>query len=724
MADIFSATNQTRNKVPTNTFSWTHTNNLTTDLGRITPFFCELVPPKSSLRIKPTVGMQFMPMAFPLQTRIKMRVAFFKYPLRALWKDYRDYIGNFRQDLEEPYIDFSANPPQTSSLSDYLGLPTTFAGQYGSVKDQTNFFNRFAPIDSYMDSGGVFPEEGDTLNFNVNIPYTGAGMTLGNIPNGIYKLATMLVPSSNYQQVTAINIGLEPQGQCFAYFVDRNNVILKKAETTATAIDIPAGTYQIVLAGSKSIITSGNGFHDTDIQIVNANTAEIRTDGGFSAFIVQCFVTFHSTKTSADGQPVALSDETSPYWGQLTNPSGIKIAAYAFRAYEGIYNSWFRDNRNNPYYLNGQIQYNKWIPTMEGGPDLISNYPLRYANWEKDQFTTAVQSPQQGVAPLVGITTYEDTVKLDDGTMRTVVKTAIVDEDGKAYQVGFDSDSDGLKGVSYRELGEDANLVRPTSLISLAQSGISINDLRNVNAYQRYLELNIRAGYSYKDIIEQRFDVNVRYSDLLMPEFLGGTSDWVDMRSVTQTVMREDNGSYADALGSQAGIAGIRRSTEDITVFCDEESIIMGVVVFTPVPVYSQILPKHFLYRELLDHFQPEFANIGFQPIRMQELCPVQQFNSDKSGLLNTFGYNRPWYEYCQKLDTAHGLFRTNLRNFIMNRVFDSAPALNQSFLLVDPEQVNDVFVVTETTDKIYGQVYIDCQAKLPIPRIAIPRLE
>ena len=132
---------------------------------------------------------------------------------------------------------------------------------------------------------------------------------------------------------------------------------------------------------------------------------------------------------------------TSPYYSSVgdNNDKQIKISAYAFRAYEGIYNAYIRDNRNNPYYVNGQVQYNQWIPTYDGGLD-DNIYELHYANWERDFLTTAVQSPQQGTAPLVGITTYTETVDdvLSDGTTvtRELSKLALVDEDGKKYEIG------------------------------------------------------------------------------------------------------------------------------------------------------------------------------------------------------------------------------------------------------------------------------------------------
>ena len=140
---------------------------------------------------------------------------------------------------------------------------------------------------------------------------------------------------------------------------------------------------------------------------------------------------------SATG-PSDVTLASSPWYNSTSanKDKQQKILAYGFRAYEGIYNAFIRDNRNNPYYLNGQVQYNTWIPNDAGGAD-DTLYELRYANWEKDFLTTAVQSPQQGNAPLVGITTYTQTVSNDDGTRTELVKTALVDEDGKKYGLSF-----------------------------------------------------------------------------------------------------------------------------------------------------------------------------------------------------------------------------------------------------------------------------------------------
>jgi hypothetical protein len=125
---IFDATFDANNRIDVNSFDWSHVNNLTTDFGRITPVFCELVPAKGSLRVNPEFGLELMPMVFPVQTRMFARLNFFKVTLRSMWEDYSDFISNFRDDLVEPYIlpdstRFS-KMCKTGSLGDYLGLPT------------------------------------------------------------------------------------------------------------------------------------------------------------------------------------------------------------------------------------------------------------------------------------------------------------------------------------------------------------------------------------------------------------------------------------------------------------------------------------------------------------------------------------------------------------------------------------------------------------------------
>lgn len=812
--NIFDATLDVNNEIKVNTFDWSHANNLTTQIGRVTPIFCDLLPSKSSFRVNPRIGLQFMPMVFPIQTRMKARVMFFKYPLRALWHDYRDFVGNFRQDLEEPYLNFNTSAKlkamaSTGSLGDYLGLPTTVFGKFGQSASEPlslsrlqcpghmaggdpnfTYFENLPIQDVDMFDAFVIRYKAttpNTSNWNISLPAPNIASSSNYLNLGIrlYKAAVKSTESwnenfriaiyfsfvsvSNYTAPTPEQVqGLLRDSFAFtvsssgdnqftlkpvsAQYVHNEKAIVLTYSLGADAIEFfknNVGTqvniqyYLNVISGLGRRVSGAN----TSWSITTTQNAifrmpplenEVVTD---SWSIDPTFTPVPAIRLfDYSDKPADITLDNSPYYNSAkpaANQKQIKISAYAARAYEGIYNAYIRDNRNNPYYVDGVVQYNQFIPTYEGGID-NNTYQLRYANWERDFLTTAVQSPQQGTAPLVGLTTYTETVNevSEDGTpiTRELAKMAIVDEDGKRYSISWNSDETGLQGVEYTELDNGVKLRQPRNLIDVATSGISISDLRNVNAYQKFLELNMRKGYSYRDIVEGRFDVKVRYDDLLMPEFFGGFSRDVDMHAISQSVdqnIAAGAETYAGALGSQAGVAGVRGdSNQNIECFCDEESIIMGLLVVTPLPVYTQLLPKHFTYRGLLDHYQPEFNHIGFQPITYKEVCPIQAYNSDPASLNTEFGYNRPWYEYCQKYDQAHGLFRTNLSNFLMHRVFNEKPALSQQFLLIDPEQVTDVFSVTKAddgtdlSDKIYGQVFLDCTVKLPISRVAIPRLD
>ena len=106
---------------------------------------------------------------------------------------------------------------------------------------------------------------------------------------------------------------------------------------------------------------------------------------------------------SSSGQTPINSTSCPFYTSTSNNLPPIPLSALPFRAYESYYNAFGRDIRNNPFIVDGKPEYNKYVPSMKGGND-IYKYQLHYANWEPDAYTTALQSPQAGIAPLVGIT--------------------------------------------------------------------------------------------------------------------------------------------------------------------------------------------------------------------------------------------------------------------------------------------------------------------------------
>lgn len=710
--NVFDATLDANNRLDVNAFDWSHLNQLSLPMGAIVPVFTELLPAKSSVRINPEFGLELMPMVFPVQTRMFARLNFFKVPLRTLCSDYMDLVGGFRDDIQEPYIlpdksRFSLMC-STGSLGDYLGLPTQ------GIKSTT--FPKESPTDSLLYAKQPFPA---------------AVLMQAAIANGFYATqqwqATQV--QSNYCSLYQSTIDLTrtvtyQNGENTTIELELNTLNLG-GDVSYCVTDQPFKLLTGSAASKPKVLVSEHFLNKPNkvarIPITIPFTSELPNKVYITVISVNFFIKdiYYSSRGEVDYEHYPFATEAKP--------NNQRLLAWRFRAYESIYNSYYRDPRNNPFVIDGKPTYNKWLPSLDSGADK-NLYELRYANYERDFLTTSVPNPQQGAnAPLAGLSTYDVQTLNDDGTYTVQKRTALVTEDGLKYGLQYKVSEDGttLESVDYEPLDNKLATQQITSAVQLANSGLSIETLRYVNAYQKYLELNMRKGFGYKQIMEGRFDVNIRFDELMMPEFFGGVSRELSMRTVEQTVDQQSasDTSYSAALGSKTGIAGVYgNSDNNIEVFCDEECIIMGLLCVTPVPTYTQLLAKDWTYNSILDHFQPEFDRIGFQPITYKELCPLACTSQEE--LNGVFGYQRPWYEYVAKVDTAHGQFRTTMANFLLQRFFVGLPQLGKQFTVINPRDMTDVFAVQEFTDKIFGYVKFNCTARLPISRVAIPRLD
>ena len=601
--NIFDATFDANNRIDVNSFDWSHVNNLTTNFGRITPVFCELVPAKGSLRINPEFGLELMPMVFPVQTRMFARLNFFKVTLRSMWEDYSDFISNFRDDLEEPYLlPGSANFLSmlgTGSLGDYLGVPTRNAGNEVAL---TSTVAQCASNSMKVYSPSVTLQEAVSSIMRGSEPTSNCGLSFGN-SDGRLQVASFGVNFSGYNDAMrsyklVIGVkkanGKDLDSYSGAVLFATSSSTYSRSENVTFVWNESAGLYEATILFDDSQYSSVKVLIQTSPGIASSSLWQFgKNVSSLVAFVEESETTYQTT-------PFATKD----------NPANLRLLAYRFRAYESVYNAYYRDIRNNPFVVNGRPVYNKWLPTMKGGAD-ETTYALHQCNWERDFLTTAVPNPQQGAnAPLVGLTIGDVVTRSENGTYSIQKQTVLVDEDGSKYGVSYKVSDDGehLVGVDYDPVSEKTPVTAINSYAELAAlateqgSGFTIETLRYVNAYQKFLELNMRKGFSYKQIMQGRWDIDIRFDELLMPEFIGGISRELSMRTVEQTVDQQSassQGQYAEALGSKSGIAGVYgSSSNNIEVFCDEESYIIGLLTVTPVPIYTQMLPKDFLYNE------------------------------------------------------------------------------------------------------------------------------
>jgi len=733
-----------------NSFDMSFRNNLTLRFGDLVPVFCKEVYSGDSMKLDSKMGFNFMPMVFPIQTPMRASMYYFYVRNRNLWDNWKDFIFQNKTDVVHPFIDQS-NPDffKTGSLADYLGVPSTFVSTESASR---SFVLRSRhkhvvegqedSVPSYLvDSGSKPPTyassaisyysravadfwliQGDSTRPNSFLGLTHRGMNIDRaftIPSWVSRdrLTCRLQPATgetNVALVFTLSVpdemipisDLTPFDLSLRVFFgdeDESMQICGCTSLHATRVD-QVGTHQFSLLylidsnitgkinsclsefGPLTFCFGFPGFagHLNSFYLLNTYSLDVEASEPIDA----------SAITDAKHHPFISSDK---------NPS-LRINALPFRAYEAIYNSYFRNERVEPFMIDGVVEYNKFNTTTADGAD-DTPYHLFQRNWEYDFLTSALPSPQQGAAPIVGADLRSIKFLADDG--ESIVNFA--------WEAGQDGET--IVGGHFTDGSTPAARRAAMDIVS---AGFTINDLRDAGAMQRWLERNIRRGLRYKDQIKSHTGVDVRYDELDMPEFLGGYSRSVDVSQITQAA-----GNSEMPLGDYAGQASIfAGSKHSVSRYFDEDGWVIGILCVTPQPAYSQLLPKHFLHSVALDYYNNEFSHIGMQPITYAEVCPLQAKNSDKE-LSDVFGYQRPWYHLVANVDEVHGLMRTNMRNFVMNRTFDNAPELGASFLHVDPAQLNQVFQVTQETDHvIMGQVAFQCYMKRPIPRVGEPRFD
>lgn len=792
-----------------NAFDLSFANNLTMEFGKLYPVMCKEVIPGDTFDIDTTFGLRFMPLQFPVQTRMRADLHFFYVRNRNLWSDWKDFYGRTKENLKPPYLNIlpsRASSLYTGSLLDYLGVPTTLVGKqlpsWSSKMDNIGAFSRgavtievarrvtdfsnivkpyfgtwklmkFSDVmvcktrDTYTSPDGV--KRHDYTAYYRTVGMTSAQMETFNTRS---EAVTMARAPLN-KKVTAdsvISFSYEPERcavlgtatdlsklkfqirifedvaagfggsriyQCLGSL--DSPVTLKFDESTRTASSLPIGKYMAIPKSvRKSFVVSQiptiqNFTMPTSIsldtlinQLIDEGHTKLilaltssdllqqfiklelltKTDNGIVFPMTQ--VTISNLQMSDDY--VDVSGFSSPFINYSTAPAQ-PLSALPSRAYESIYNSFYRNQQVTPFKIGGVIEYNKFIPTDAGGADSYP-YDFHYRDWEDDFLTTCLPSPQQGVAPLVGAMQRKE----QQGVLN------YFDSEGNEKQMRIVAGQSGdVSAISVR----DGDLPESTikSLNEAINFGISINDFRNVNALQRWLEKNIRRGYRYKDQILSHFGVNISYEACDMPEYIGGVSQDINVSTINQTSSNEFGN-----LGDQGGIATcLGSSRHKVSKYFDEHGFVMAILSVSPIPSYSQLLPKHFTKFDNLDYFTSEFNHIGMQPVPYREVSPLQQFSVGGS-LDDTFGYQRAWYDYLASVDEVHGQFRTNLRNYLVNRVFAVTPELGEEFLKIDPQQVNDIFTYRDNDpagrDKIIGQLYFKITAVRPISKFGEPRLE
>lgn len=409
----------------------------------------------------------------------------------------------------------------------------------------------------------------------------------------------------------------------------------------------------------------------------------------------------------ADGYSVSSLYD---YMGIPTGVSGLSHSALWFRAYNLIFNEWFRDQN---------LQDSLDVP-LDDGPDDSTLYKLQRRGKRHDYFTSCLPWPQKGpdvtlplgdVADVVG-TGAPINLTSADGKPRGDIYNA-VGAFGDGAERNFLTINDSTSGSSFEQLF----FAQPTGLQAQldAATAVSVNELRQAFQVQKMFERDARSGTRYTEILRAHFGVISPDARLQRPEYLGGGSSRVNITPIAQT---SGSTSGSTVQGNLAAIGTTSFDGHGFTKSFTEHCVLIGLVSVRADLTYQQGLNKMFDRRDRFDFYWPSLAHLGEQAVLNREIYAQGTDEDD-----DVFGYQERYAEYRYKPSTVHGEFRSThdepLDAWHLSQEFADLPVLSDEFIQDDPPF--DRVIAVSDEPHFIADFYHNLRCARPMPLFGVP---
>ena len=415
-----------------------------------------------------------------------------------------------------------------------------------------------------------------------------------------------------------------------------------------------------------------------------------------------------------------------PTVGQVAGGSAVSVNALPLRAYNLIYNTWFRDEN---------LVNSQGVPTGDG-PDPVGTYALVSRGKRHDYFTSCLPWPQKGgvsaTIPLTG-----------DALVRTRVGENAgmsgANPAGSGIGISFRFSSGGGVPTADRTIGigaanpqmsalgstaavtHNAGVLYPTNLYAdlTSVTAVTINQLRQSFQVQRLLERDARGGTRYTEIVRSHFGVISPDARLQRPEYLGGGSTPIEISPVAQTSNSAAGVTPQGNLSAFGTALGKHGWSQSFT----EHGYVIGLANVRADLTYQQGLRKLWSRGTRYDFYFPVFSHLGEQAVLNKEIY-CQGVAADDQ----VFGYQARWDEYRYNPSQITGLFRSTSAGTIdpwhLAQRFTALPTLNDTFIRENPP-LSRVLAVGAGANgqQILLDAFFDAHAARPLPMYGTPGL-